>query len=86
MRARNYPNYITRRNPIDFIARPNAILFRNRFWNGNLEFACDLSHNPYFNKDNFLVKVKKGKAMSFRTLFVRGRYSVIIFALSMVQS
>lgn len=53
---RNYTNYIAGWNPFQDIAGSDAIMLGNRLGNRDLEFACNLSHDPYYSKDNVLVK------------------------------
>jgi len=47
-------------DPIDFVARPDPELFRDRFGDRHLKLAGHSGHNPYSSKDSILVNGVSG--------------------------
>src|SRR6266851_2053861 len=48
-------NALSRRNPLQFIPRPDAVLIRDNLGHSQLQLAGHLWHNPYCIKDTILT-------------------------------
>jgi hypothetical protein len=42
---------------LNFATGPNIVQIGNRFWERHLQLAGHPTHNPYFRKESFLVKL-----------------------------
>jgi hypothetical protein len=68
----NNPDTIDSGLKLNFATGPNIVQIGNRFWERHLKLAGHPTHDPYFRKESFLVKIASS---SFRlrrmTLFHR---------------